>query len=111
METEAEIHSQAPGQAPRAQLKIFLFLMRWMTKNLKPTVLLQFIYFVCYDHLALATFLVCVAPGVHMVHMEDDIRALGTRVWDGCGLPCRCLETNLDPLQGQRALLTAELTP
>ena len=81
-----------------------------MTKNPQDTVFLRFIHFVCYDHFAFATFLVGVVPGMYMVHLEEDIRALGTRLWDGCGLSCRCLETNLEPLQEQQVLLTAEST-
>lgn len=85
--------------------------MGWMTKNRKDTIFLRFMYFVCYDHFAFATFLVYVAPGVYMVRMEEDIRALGTRIWAGFGLPRRCLETNLEPLQERQVLLTAESTP
>lgn len=33
---------------------------------------------------------------------------LGTRVTDGCELPCRRREPNPGPLQGQRVLFTVE---
>jgi hypothetical protein len=41
----------------------------------------------------------------------EGVRSFGTRVTDGCELLCGCWELNLDLLQEQLVLLTAELSP
>lgn len=41
---------------------------------------------------------------------EKDNRSLGTRITDGCELPCGCLELNLGPVEEQPVvLLTADM--
>lgn len=37
-------------------------------------------------------------PTWYMQRSEDSVKTSGTRVVDGCELPCRCWELNLGPL-------------
>lgn len=40
--------------------------------------------------------------------LEDSVRSPGTRVTNGCEMPCRCWEPNPGSLQDQQVLLNSE---
>jgi hypothetical protein len=55
----------------------------------------------CFGHMCTCVPCVCWCPQ----RSGEGIRFPGTGVMDGCGLPCRCWDSNLGPLQEQHCAL------